>query len=313
MGAKRASTKILAVGLVLALAALLPWRPAYGRVQDLTVDCDAGERLQAAIDQARPGDTVLVSGVCAENVVIPDEAARITLDGQGAATINGPSTAASSITVFGRGITIKGFTITGGTNGIAVWRGASAVIDSNTIEGGTRAGTGGQGINVAQHSYAQIVSNTIQFNSSAGITVIEGSYARIGVVIPTTAQGNVIRNNGASGGVYVSRSSGARIGANTISDNAGPGVLVDGASHAVVSGNRIDGNGSHGVAVTQNSSVWFGGDLGVLAAPNDTAAPNQGAGISCSVNSSAIGRLATLTGTAGAGNFDGSCTDGLSP
>jgi len=243
-------------------------------------------------------------------VVIPEEAARITLDGQGAATVDGPSTAAASITVLGRGVTIKGFTITGGSTGIAVWRGASTVIDGNTIAGGTRVGTGGQGINIAQHSYAQIVNNTIEFNSNAGITVIEGSYARIGVAIPTTAEGNLIRNNGTSGGIYVSRSSGARIGANIISDNAGPGVQVDGASHAVVSANRIDGNGSHGVVVTQNSSVWFGNDLGVLAAPNDTAVENQGAGISCSLNSSAVGQVATLTGIAGARDFDESCTDG---
>ena len=143
--------------------------------------------------------------------------------------------------------------------------------------------------------------------------MIEGSYARVGVVIPTSAQGNLIRNNGASGGIYVSRSSGARIGANTISDNAGPGVQVDGASHAVVSANLIDGNGSHGVAVTQNSSVWLGGDLGILAEPNDTAVRNHGAGISCSLNSSVVGRLATLTGTAGARDFDRSCADGSSP
>jgi hypothetical protein len=283
------------------------------RAADVVVSCDAGERLQPAINQARPGDTIVASGFCAENVVIPEEAARITLDGQGAATVDGPSAVDPVFTVLGRGITIRGFTITGGANGIAVWRGATAVIDGNMIEGGTRAGTGGQGINIAQHSYAQIVSNTIQLNSNAGITVIEGSYARIGVVIPTTPQGNVIRGNGPGGGVYVSRSAGARIGANNISENAGPGVRVDATSHAVVSANRIDGNGSHGVAVAQNSSVWLGADVGVLGAPNQTEVPNQGFGISCSLNSSAVGRLGTLTGATGAQESDGSCTENLAP
>ena len=286
---------------------------ASGGAQALTVNCDEGERLQPAIDAARPGDTVAVSGRCAENVAFFEEAARVTLDGQGTATIDAPSPAVPAITVWGRGITIRGFTISGGQNGIAVWRGGTAIIDTNTIAGGTRIGTGGQGINVAQHSYAQIISNTIESNSSAGITVIEGSYARIGVIVPTVPQGNLIRNNGASGGVYVSRSSGARIGANTISDNAGPGVLVDAASHAVVSSNQIDNNGRNGVTVTQNSSVWFGGDLGVLGTPNDTAVPNQGFGISCSQNSSVVGQQGTLAGVAGASNFESSCTNNPVP
>jgi len=143
--------------------------------------------------------------------------------------------------------------------------------------------------------------------------VIEGSYARIGVIVPTIARGNVIRGNGTNGGVNVSRSSGARIGGNTITDNIGSGILVDGASHAVVSSNRIDANGANGVTVTQNSAVQFGGDIGILAEPNDTGVPNQGVGISCSLNSSADGRLATLTGIAGARGFDSSCTDNLVP
>ena len=90
MGARRACTIILAVGLVLVLAALLPWQVSHGLVQGLTVDCDAGQRLQTAIDQARPGNTLTVSGFCAENVAIGEEAARITLDGQGTATIHAP-------------------------------------------------------------------------------------------------------------------------------------------------------------------------------------------------------------------------------
>jgi parallel beta-helix repeat protein len=133
------------------------------------------------------------------------------------------------------------------------------------------------------------------------------------VIVPTIAQGNVIRNNGTNGGVYVSRSSGARIGGNTITDNVGSGVLVDGASHAVVSSNRIDGNGTNGVTVTQNSSVQFGGDVGILAEPNETGGPNQWFGVSCSLNSSADGRLATLTGAAGVRGFDSTCTDNLAP
>jgi len=46
-----------------------------------TVDCNAGEKIQDKIAIAKPGDTILVSGNCAENTIIPPEAVRITLDG----------------------------------------------------------------------------------------------------------------------------------------------------------------------------------------------------------------------------------------
>src|SRR6266567_6094750 len=94
----------------------------------VTVDCDAGDRLQTAVDAARPGDTILVRGVCAENVTARDETARLTIDGQGSATIRGPNAGSATITVLGRSITIRGFTITGGRQGIIVLRGGSALI-----------------------------------------------------------------------------------------------------------------------------------------------------------------------------------------
>jgi len=86
---------------------------------------------------------------------------------------------------------------------------------------------------------------------------------------------------------------------------------VSGASHADLAGNHIDGNGADGVTVTGNSNVQLGDEPGILNPPNDTTVPNVGFGLRCSLNSSAAGRLATLTGEAGTKNFDPSCTNGL--
>ena len=54
----------------------------------------------------------------------------------------------------------------------------------------------GIGINVGQHSFAAITSNTIEDNADVGIIVHEASSARIGF-IDVAARGapNVIRNN----------------------------------------------------------------------------------------------------------------------
>lgn len=183
----------------LALPAVLVLIPVAASAQATSrlVDCDAGDRLQTAVDAARPGDAILVRGVCTENVRILDEAARITLDGQGSATIHGPNPASNTILVAGRNITIRGFTISGGRNGVAVLRGGTALIDGTTIQESSE-----NGINVAQHSYARIVNSTIHLNPAAGIRVLENSFVRIGFLdLETPApRGNAIRKNGAAGG-----------------------------------------------------------------------------------------------------------------
>lgn len=287
-------------------AAVACAQAALARAETVTVDCDAGDRLQTAVNAALPGDTILVRGVCNENISVRDEATRLTLDGQGSATIHGPNPGAATITVLGRNITIQGFTITGGRQGFSVLRGGSALIDGNTIQE-----SAGIGIIVLQNGHARIVNNTIQLNPNAGISVQENSFARIGFLdLGGPTAGNVIRNNGVAG-VVVQQTAGASLAGNTISDNDGPGVSVRGASYALLAGNHIDANASDGVTVTQNSYVQLGGEPGILNPPNETEVPNSGFGIGCSLNSSAGGRLATLTGAEGAENFNRSCTNGL--
>lgn len=288
-------------GLVLMLPVIVP-------AATVTVDCDAGGKVQTAVDASRPGDTILVRGVCAENVRINDEVTRITLDGQGSATIHSPSPTSNTILVRGRGLTIQGFTLAGGLNGISVLAGGTALIQRNTIQENSD-----NGINVAQHSYVRIVNNTIQLNATAGIRVLENSYARIGFLTyeDTAPSGNVIRKNGAAGGVLVQRSAGASLVGNSISDNAGPGVSVSGGSSADLADNHIDGNGSDGVTVMKNSYVQLGDQPGILNPPNETEVQNGGFGIGCSLNSSASGRLGTLTGAREPWRFEGSCTNGL--
>ena len=292
----------LIAGLLLMMLAL----PNTAAAATVAVDCDAGGKIQAAVDSAHPGDTIQVNGVCNESVRFNDEVSRITLDGKGLATIHGPSPASNTILIRGRGITIKGFIITGGLNGIAVLAGGTVLIQGNTIQG-----TAGLGINVAQHSYARIVGNIIQLNAAAGIRVLESSFARIGFLDleNPVSNGNVIQKNGAAG-VLVQRSSGASLVGNTISENDGPGVLVTGASHGDLASNNIDGNSSDGVGVAQNSDVQLGGASGVLDPPNDTALPNGGFGLTCSSNSSTGGSLGTLAGIQGVTKFDSSCSNG---
>jgi len=298
-------SQLIRITLMLSLTLVMLALPSAGAAATVAVDCDTGGKLQTAVNAAQPGDTVLVHGVCNENITVRDELARITIDGQGSATIHGPNAGAATFTVLGRNITIRGFTITGGRQGISVLRGGSALIDSNTIQE-----SAGFGIIVLQIGHARIVNNTIQLNPNAGISVQENSFARIGFLdLGGPALGNVIRRNGVAG-VIVQQASGGSLVGNNISENDGPGVSVSGASHADLASNRIDGNSSDGVAVTANSDVQLGDEPGILNPPNETAVPNGGVGLRCSQNSSAGGSLGTLNGAGGVKRFDSSCSNG---
>jgi parallel beta-helix repeat protein len=251
-----------------------------------------------------------VSGTCKENLVIHEEVARITLDGQGKATIEGADAGKRIIEVRGRGITIKGFTVTGGAHGIQVTVGGQAVIDGNTVQGAA-----GHGILVNKTSYAVIVNNTVQNNARFGIVITASSFGFVGLLTPgdKTASPNIIENNGRAG-IAVAYSSAARIVGNTIRNNKRGGIHVDRVSQADISNNTIDGNSRNGILVRQNSNVRLGRrGSRITQLPNSTTSNNSGVGISCVSNSSVEGRLGSLNGDKGAKDVDPSCVVSLKP
>ena len=278
----------------------------------INVTCGPKETIGNALNKLKPGDTLVVSGTCNENVVIYAEFNRITLDGQGKATINGPDANTAVISVVGRDVTIKGFTVRGGRGGISIISGGMAVVDGNTVEN-----TGSRGVQVGQNSTAWIINNTIRNNPNNGIQIAGSSLAWIGFIgggREITAP-NTIQGNGAAG-INVNRASSARIHGNTIADNNRAGVAVQGASQADIGGNAINSNRGEGILVEGNSIVNLGSDTGsgLDELPNTSGAPNSGFGIRCSINSSADGRLGTLNGSKGAKDFsDTGCVDSLIP
>jgi parallel beta-helix repeat protein len=303
--------KTAAIRILLLLTALF-W-PINFLAEGATVKltCSVKDTIANALKKLKPGDTLLISGTCNENVEIPFEASRIALDGQGKATINGPDSSTPTITIRGRGITIKGFTITGGREGIQVPAGGEALIDGNTIQG-----VGRFGIQVNRASSAVIVNNTIRKSTGQGITIGGSSYALIGIRsgLDKSPSPNTIEDNGGPG-INVGRSSSARIVGNTIRNNKGNGVIISRGSQADVSNNTIDGNVQDGINVTQNSgvSLGVGTGTGIFDLQNSTASPNGGMGIRCTRNSSVDGRLGSLNGSKGARESEASCSDGLAP
>lgn len=273
------------------------------------VDCDTGGTITESMMRLKPGDTLLVIGTCRENVVIPSDILRITLDGQGKAAIAAPGDTMDGIFIRGREIVIRGLTITGGRDGVhlsGAAAGASAVIDGNTIH------DTGRGVHLDSGSLARIVNNRIYSNRGAGIDVNESSSARVGFILPQDPLGrNSIENNGGDG-IMVSRNSNAWIVGNLIADNRGSGIAVNRASQVDALDNTISGNARDGISVNHNSGVNLRSEgTARQEGPNrtDTSRRNSGFGIRCAIGGYVDGPLGTLAGMEGSKDLDATCID----
>ncbi len=293
-------------GILLFLVLGLTAAPHIGAAT-VNVDCNAGGAVGPILNGLKTGDVVLVQGTCQENILIQAQLSNITLDGQRKATIKAPDPGQPAIQVLGREITIKGFTVIGGSFGIAINRGATAVIDANTIENAANTG-----LEVSQNSFARIINNTIEHSGQNGIFVLGSSSAHIGVVSTgdKVPQPNVIQNNGGDG-IQVLRASTARIIGNTISGNQRNGLTVQQASHADVAGNTFNRNLLHGIRVVGNSGVNLADSaMRVFEQPNTTTAPNGMFGIRCEIGAYVEGPLGSLMGSSGVKDVsDASCID----
>lgn len=299
------------IGSLLMFTLFIWMSPVIGAAQ--TVTCP-GDSLQDAIDAASAGDTITVTGTCAENVLIPLGKDELVLDGGGTATINGPNTTTyATVMVRAKGVTVKGFNITGGYDGIWVVFGGHARIEDNTIQGAAR-----NGISVGAGSSAQIINNTVQDCTSDGIAVNESSAGRIGVLstFDTETYPNTIQNNGESG-ILVTRSSSALIVGNTISNNTLDGVRVVRASHADIANNTINDNQQNGVFVSMNSGVNLGNDSGdtIYDLVNTTTVGHKNLkyAIKCSTGGYVDGRKGSLKGVKGVVSVGGGGIDGTIP
>jgi nitrous oxidase accessory protein NosD len=270
----------------------------------LKAACSPTKGINATIRKAKPGDTITVTGICTENVVIPANISGIIIDGQDATTINAGGTGPFAVEVLGRDVILKRLVINGGSIAVYVTSGASVIIDDTTVQGASSIG-----VNITHNSVARIVDSTIKDNGGCGVNVSEGSAARVGYRshIDTQPSPNTITGN--EYGVCVSRSSNARIVGSNISGNNLDGIMIHMVSHADVSGNAINGNGRHGVFLYRNSGLNLGLTTGPVIFQAANTGTNTSYGLACSMNSYAEGPLSTLTGGSGAKQIASNCVD----
>ena len=224
-----------------------------------TVDCGAGETIASAMSQAQPGDTIMISGTCNENVVVGSD--DITLDGGGSAGIDGAGIDRWAIDVTGRQkVTIKGLTVENGHGaGIAITETSGVWLQDVTVRNTRRDAdnSDGQGIFIG-HASSVVLTGAIVADSNAGngILVWQSSSAfAIGNFTPR--------------GISFPRAS---VQAN---GNGEHGILVVGSSSFAAYSNFGDyttvhakTNGYSGISVQQSSSVIVAGGTDLEATNN---------------------------------------------
>ncbi len=238
----------------------------------IRVDCDAGQKIGHALQLARPGRTIRVTGTCKERVTITTD--RLTLDGRGRAILDGAGGTGTDfdgvvIINSASGVTITGFTIQNGASGIVGQRGAAFAVRNTIVQDNAVTG-----IVVADSSTADLTDCTMQRNG-AGLDVFTGSSAVLRRTI------NITEN--ALGGVSVNGNSVLEIRGATVNINnnhefgliAGPGsqVALFGFDESKGSTLTANGNSLAGIGLGEDTT------LSVFASNTTISAENNPIGI----------------------------------
>jgi parallel beta-helix repeat protein len=292
--------RLLSAVLPLAVFLIAP-TPAHAALLEVPADFPT---IQAAINAASPGDTVLVSpGIYAENINFQGKAITVTSQkGPKKTIIDGGAN--DSVATFasgeGPGSTLNGFTLRNGrsgfdTPGFGDGGGIRISSTSPTITGNRivdNRACAGPGISIKFGS-SLIQGNTISRNQQHGCSGgIGGGGIRIGGSGTARVLDNVISDNtmtSANGGGIALFSAGTpTIQGNTITGNtatgispcaAGGGISMVNFSDALIAGNLITGNSAGcGGGISWGVPSGFRGPLLVnnTIADNDSA---QGSGI----------------------------------
>jgi nitrous oxidase accessory protein NosD len=221
--------------------------------------------LRLAVDLAKDGDTIVVaSGTYNEHIILGYRE-NVTLEGanRDSVTLTGGALKdTETIWVYNaRNILIKGFTVKGTKNGIALSKGASATIEQNAIIDvqPTSEGADGEGIFGEKNSKATIVKNLIARNHLSGILLFDGVEATISDnQILENKPGNDGHQAGFGYGILLAKNIKATISKNTIARNVRMGVSVESQSEATFIDNRIfetkaDAQGQYGYGISVSS------------------------------------------------------------
>ncbi len=225
----------------------------------IAIDCNAGQTLADGLLSAFPGDTLNISGTCAERVTITTD--RITIDGQGSAIIDGGGappggTSSGVITIQGaKGVVLMGLTVQNGPDGIIGRQGAAFTIN-NVIS----QDNADEGLQVDENSTARVGNSTFQRNTDEGMSVLRTS--------SVTFFGTVLSQDNGGDGFLITHNSNVAVFAATnrvtlrAVNNADDGLTVAATSNMGLSSTSliIEDNDDAGLIIDRNASFFIGSD-----------------------------------------------------
>ncbi|ASJ10001.1 hypothetical protein A3L12_01145 [Thermococcus sp. P6] len=188
--------------------------------------------IQEAINNARPGDTIIVrDGTYNENVIVNKSITLKSENGPANCIINGTGSG-SVVTITADNVTIQGFTITGSGSG---WGNGGVWVESsgNTISSNVITNNG-NGIYLDSSSNNNITSNNITSNSGNGVYLDSSSHNNI-------TFNNITSNNWA--GIWLRGSSNTTITSNNITSNGERGIFLYYSSYNIVTNNTMTNDG----------------------------------------------------------------------
>lgn len=310
----------LMVTILFAAFAVVPTFGQFTGGINLKVDCShklpgTFPSITAALKVLSPAgnNKVTVAGTCNENLLISGFD-RLTLITATSAIINDASGGQAPVVDIedSRRVTLEGFTINGGADGVVCSLASVCYLTGNTIQ----SSVGQEGVAVIAGSNAILSGNTIQNNSQRALTVANGSRAGssadtyqgngdIGVVANSGAYfaaGNSIFQNNGNDGVVVTDHSTARLISCTIRGNAGNGVTLQHNAEA-----RFD-------SYTGTATVTANGGSGVLVHDLSFGFFSQGANITGNLGGTDVTCAPQYSATRGAlTNISGGITNCVEP
>lgn len=242
-------------------------------------------------------NTINVSGVCNENIVIKN-LDRLTLNAVNGASImdasNGNDDVINVNSSFG--FTLRGFSITAvnaNNDGVSCYYGSSCTLINNTLQGGF------DGIGVYQTATAVVVGGSLSGNTN-GLNA-RGDVIAAGVKIQGNSVGALVQD----GGKLVFRISdpqydGVDFTSPALSQgNAQQGILVLRGGTVRCQGCIVNGNGAAGISLDLSASLFLGPyffNSGAVAA--NTIENNMSSGV-------LVGDLSSATFQGGLSNISG--------
>ncbi len=212
----------------------------------ITVNCGKGGSINATLASlANAGNTrgvtIFVTGICRENVSIAGFD-HLTLQARPVAGIQDASNGNAPVVSIHASydVTLQGFTVKGGSDGIVCDQVSYCTLYLNIIQQ-----SGWDGVNF-YHSHGIVIRNNISSNAQTGVDVLNGS--------TVDAISNTVNNNGQYG-IAASNGSAVDTVSDTISGNGAAGIVVLPGSSLVAQQDTVQNNSGQGIWVLKAAAI----------------------------------------------------------